>query len=213
MINHARSTLATLALIIGSIALISGGCSGGTTGTGRPATIVTGRILTSSGDPLPDGATVTILETGDAGETLNGSFTISIFEVAPTLSLLIESPTVQSTAIIPDIPDNARTIEVTVRLRDDGGADVTDSDITTDTPPVPTETPKASPSPRPTIVEPTPTVRVTPTTISPTSTPTVKPIEATPSPAPIYTPTRTPTPNGMGVGNTPTATPIPSATV
>ena len=104
---------------------------------------------------------------------------------------------------------------VTVRLRSNNDADVSDIDFlaleliddetSTPTPVVtPTPTPVVTPTPTP-VVTPTPTPVATPTP-TPVVTPTPTPI-VTPTPTPIVTPTPTPTPVA-----TPTPTPVVTPT-
>ncbi len=213
MTHSLRQAVAILALTLVSLELLLSGCSGGTTGTGRPATIVTGRVFSADGSPLPDGTIVTILESGDSAPLLDGSFAITVSERQSTISLLIESSNIQSTATIPDVPDDALVIEVEVRLRPDGTADVTNTEVTTPPDDTPTAIPSVIPSAQPTTAaSPTPRPSFTNTPIF--ETPTPKPTSTVfIPPNPVNTNTPTPTPAGMGSNNTPTVTPIPSATI
>jgi hypothetical protein len=83
------------------------GCGGGTVGTSSPEeSRVEGVLISSDNNPI-EGATVSIGETGDSGTTrADGHFDFDALDLRDSVTLLVESNSVDARATLDNIADN-----------------------------------------------------------------------------------------------------------
>lgn len=115
MRKETKVRIFNLLLIAGTL-FLSGCSGGGTEGTGIPKAVVRGNVVDSNGEALGE-TSLTILETGDSSTTdENGQFVIHMREGNSRLTFLIKNETLDTTAILEAIPENASQIDVKISV-------------------------------------------------------------------------------------------------